>query len=410
MMAGETNDGTTPGRPAAKRLVLVGGGHAHAQVLENWIEAPIDGVELWLVSPDPRSPYSGMVPGWLAGLYNYDAICIDLVALCMDAGAVFVQDEMIDLDATVRRVHLRSGGSIDYDVLSLDVGSTLVPPDIDGSTVLPLRPLSQLRSRWDALLGDLADSRPDAAIAITCVGGGAAGFESILALQRRLQAQRADVRATLWTSSDTILPGLARGAVRRATRVLADRGIAVHVNRAFDAVLALRCETESASRSGDAARPPATRHVVLWATGARSHAWQAHTALATDAAGFFRVDRMLRSTSHADVFASGDCAAWERPLPKAGVYAVRMGPVLVRNLRAALGDGRPRVWRPQHRHLVLLSTADRRAIASRGVFSLSGAWVWRWKDLLDRRFLGRFAPRRFVSPADHAADSPEEAS
>ncbi len=391
-MTRPTNDATTRARAGPKRLVLVGGGHAHAQVLENWIEAPIDGVELWLVSPDPLSPYSGMVPGWLAGLYDYDEICIDLVALCANAGAVFVQDEMIDLDATGRRVHLRGGGSIDYDILSLDVGSTLVPPDIDGATVLPLRPLSHLRSRWDALLADFDADRSDAAIAITGVGGGAAGFESILALQCRLQAQRGGVHATLWTSSDTILPGLARGAVRRATQVLADRGVALHVNRAFDPARTRRPDAEGAADLVDPAPP--TRHVVLWATGARPHAWQAHTALATDATGFFRVDRMLRSTSHADVFASGDCAAWERPLPKAGVYAVRMGPVLVRNLRAALGDGRPRAYRPQRRHLVLLSTADRRAIASRGGFSLSGAWVWRWKDLLDRRFLRRFVAHR----------------
>ena len=374
---------------ARRRLVLVGGGHAHAQVLESWIRDPMPDVDLCLVSPDAKSPYSGMVPGWLAGLYAYDDICIDIAAQCADAGATFVQDEMIDLDAVRRRIHLRSGTSIDYDVLSLDVGSTLHPPVIDDATVLPLRPLSQLRRRWDTLLAELASDRTQTPIAITGVGGGAAGFESIVALQRRL-ADRPHVRATLCTTGATILPGLARGAVRRATRVLAARGIALHTGRAFAAT-----------------SPGAARHVVLWATGARPHAWQQATALATDPDGYFLVDRHLRSTSHPDVYASGDCAAWARPLPKAGVYAVRMGPVLVRNLRAALGDGRPHVYRPQRRHLVLLSTADRSAIASRGGFSCSGAWVWRWKDWLDRRFLDRFATR---DPLRHTLPTPTEES
>lgn len=370
-----------------RRLVLVGGGHAHAQVIAQWIEQPLADVDLWVVSPDARSPYSGMVPGWLAGLYAYDDICIDVAALCADAGATFLQDEMIDLDATRRQVHLRSGTSIPYDILSLDVGSTLHPPSIDGATVLPLRPLARLRDRWDALLADLATDGAEA-ITITGVGGGAAGFESVVALHRRL-ADRPGVHATLCTTSDTVLPGLARGAVRYATQVLAERGIALRTGHAFD--------------PSSATALPAARRVVLWATGARPHAWQQETALATDADGYFLVDRHLRSTSHPDVFASGDCAAWARPLPKAGVYAVRMGPVLANNLRAALGEGRLRTYRPQRRHLVLLSTADHRAIAARGGLSFAGAWVWRWKDRIDRRFVDRFVSRN-PAPASVATD------
>ena len=368
-----------------RRLVLVGGGHAHAQVLERWTRDPLPDVDLWLVSPDARSPYSGMVPGWLAGLYAYDDICIDVAALCAKAGATFLQDEMTGLDATRRQVRLRGGAWIGYDLLSLDVGSTLHPPSIAGATVLPLRPLSQLRGRWDGLLADLARGRTDAAITITGVGGGAAGFESVVALHHRLRT-RPHLRASLVTTGDTVVAGLARGAVRRASRLLADRGIALRARHAFAA----------ADLSGDA------RHVVLWATGARPHAWQQSTALATDADGYFVVDRHLRSISHPDVYACGDCAAWSRPLPKSGVHAVRMGPILANNLRAALGHGRPRAYRPQRRHLVLLSTADRRAIASRGAFSFSGAWVWRWKDWIDRRFVDRFLDRfvhRTVSPA-----------
>jgi NADH dehydrogenase FAD-containing subunit len=113
--------------------------------------------------------------------------------------------------------------------------------------------------------------------------------------------------------------------------------------------------------------------------------------LAVGERGFVHVDAQLRSLSHPEVFAVGDCAEWATPLPKAGVYAVRMGPVLSHNLRAALGQGQPRPYKPQRRYLVLLSTSDGRAIASRGALGGHGRWAWHWKDHIDRRFVDRFA-------------------
>lgn len=145
--------------------------------------------------------------------------------------------------------------------------------------------------------------------------------------------------------------------------------------------------------AADAAARPG--EIVLWATGAEAHDWQRDPArrgtLAVVAAGFVRVDAMLRSSSHPWLYAAGDCARVEpRPPPKAGVHAVRMGPVLSCNLRAALGHGRADAYRPQRQHLVLLATADGRAIASRGgPLGASGAWGWRWKDRIDRAFVRR---------------------
>ena len=365
-----------------RRLVLVGGGHAHAQVIDDWMRRPIEGVELWVVSSESSSPYSGMVPGWLAGLYAYEDICIDIAALCVRANAVFIKDDMDGLNPADRQVSLRSGLKVDYDVLSLDVGSTLYPPTLEQGRVLPLRPLAQLRGRWEQMLSALSSEEATAPLHIIGAGGGAAGFESLLALRRRLAAQGRprSVDATLITASSRLLPGLAPGAVRRATAVLRDRAIALRVNTAFDETLAPKGS------------------VVLWAAGAQAHRWQRACGVALSASGYFLIDGYLRSISHPEVFAAGDCAEWETPLPKAGVYAVRMGPVLSRNLRAALGPGRLQSYKPQRRHLVLLSTADGSAIASRGSLSASGVWAWRWKDYLDRRFLRRFeGPRRTIS-------------
>ena len=357
-----------------KRLLLVGAGHAHAEVLRDWALRPLAGCEVVVVSPAALAPYSGMVPGWLAGSYAYEDICIDVAALAARAGARLVVDELAGLDPDMRRVRLRSGAVLTYDVLSLNVGSTLQPPAVPHALVLSMRPLGALRSAWEQVLGDLPHTAPGRPLVVTAVGGGAAGVEALLAVRARLlrAAAARPVHAALLTSGIGVVPGLAPGAVRRIERALADAGVTVQIGSTW-------CDPVGASSD-----------LLLWATGAVAHPWQRDSGLAVSGAGFIRIDRCLRSVSHADVFAVGDCAEWAEPLPKAGVYAVRMGPVLARNLRASLGDGAATPYAPQRRFLMLLATADGRAVASYGPWSAGGRWVLRWKERIDRAFLRRF--------------------
>jgi pyridine nucleotide-disulfide oxidoreductase family protein len=361
-----------------RRLLLAGAGHAHAQVLRDWARAPLPGVELVLVSPHALAPYSGMVPGWLAGQYSFDSICIDFRALAAAAGAHFMADALVGLDPVRQRAQLASGAQLDYALLSLNVGSTLQPPAGLPARVLALRPLGELHTAWNTLLPTIAAERADRPCRVLAVGGGAAGVESLLAVLASLRARQPgrDFSARLMTQSQTLLPGLAAGAVRAAQSALASAGVQLLTGTAC---------TESAARDCE---------LLLWATGALAQPWQAASGLALDAGGFVQVDARLRSLSHPTVFAVGDCAAFSPRLPKAGVHAVRMGPVLQHNLRAALTGQPLRAHHPEQRMLVLLSTADGRAIAARGGWSLSGPvlgrWAWRWKDWIDRRFVGGF--------------------
>ncbi len=378
-----------------KRLLLAGAGHAHAQVLRRWISDPVPGVELVLVSPQALSPYSGMVPAWLAGDVRYDEICIDVQALAAASGARWVQDELVGVAADARQVQLASGGTLDYSLLSLNVGSTLQPPAGLPSRLpsrlhmrtLALRPLGALRSAWEASLPELAAEPQHRPCHITAVGGGAAGVESLLAILARLRRQQPQRRftASLVTQSADILRGLARGAVRAARDALARASVDVRTGIRFTPDVAARTD------------------LLLWATGALPHAWQASSGLALDAAGFVSVDAQLRSVSHPEVFAVGDGAGFTpnaAGLPKAGVHAVRMGPVLADNLRATLtGNQTLRSYVPQRQFLVLLSTADGRAIAARGGFwaagPLLGRCAWHWKQRIDRGFVAGFS----VQPA-----------
>jgi pyridine nucleotide-disulfide oxidoreductase family protein len=373
-----------------KRLVLAGAGHAHALVLRELVRHPMPGVEIVVISPEPLAPYSGMVPGWLAGHYRFDEIAIDFAPLAAAAGARWCQGEIHALDPARRQLRLADGGTLDYEVLSLNVGSTLHAPPAEHAQMLPLRPLAMLRRRYEPLLERWANERSDRPFVVTAVGGGAAGFEALLAVLSRLRALRPEraVQGSLLTRGTSLLAGLAPAARRAAFRALDRAGVTVQLGGSW---------CEAVDRSSD---------VVLWATGAQAHEWQRDPArrgaLAVDDQGFVRIDEQLRSVSHPQVYATGDCASWPgEGLPKAGVHAVRMGPVLAGNLRAALrgpaGAADLRPHRPQRHFLALLATGDGRAIASRGPFGAEGAWAWRWKDRIDRHFLRQFEVPRAVS-------------
>jgi len=397
--------------PLLRDIVLVGGGHSHVGVLRMWAMKPVPGVRLTLICTDTETPYSGMLPGFIAGHYDCEDIHIDVRRLAEFAGARYFRDAVIGLDRAERRVICRDRPPVPYDLLSINIGSTpsLVPGAAEYS--VPVKPIRQFGERLRALLERI--KRHVGWFNLAVVGAGAGGVELALALQYRL---RGEIRARgrdpdtlavhLFSASADILPTHNRAVRRSFERVLAERGIVVHRNaeiaRVADGWLHTR---EGVAFAADA---------IFWATQAGGAGWLADTGLALDAAGFIRITDTLQSETDPRVFAAGDCASMiGRPLEKAGVFAVRMGPVLSENLRRAV-LGRPlKRYRPQRRWLALISAGDRHAIASRGAFFARGDWVWRWKDHIDRSFMARFAdlPARMAAGmATEAAPLPLEAA
>lgn len=365
-----------------KRLLLVGAGHSHARVLFDLAGKARD-TDVTLVSPEPRAPYSGMVPGWMAGHYRWDECCVDFAHLCRRAGATLRIDSASGIDLAGSRLQLASGAVLDYDVLSLDIGSTATPPGSPGARLLPMRPLAALRERWKVLQATVSKLPSGARFRVVMIGGGAAGTESMLAVCHQLAqwAPRVAFDYVLATQGAALLPQLAAGAGRRIGARLRQHG--VRVVHGFEAE---RIEDAGVwSRDGRMLGAD----VVLWATGARAIQWPAAAGLAHED-GFVRVESTLRSASHPNVFAAGDCASFDRPLPKAGVFAVRMGPVLSHNLQAALRGAPLKAFVPQRRYLVLLGTGDAHAVGAWGPFSFQGKWVWRWKQRIDRSFISHY--------------------
>lgn len=367
-----------------KRLLLVGAGHSHARVLFDLPGGKAGDIEVTLVSPEPLAPYSGMVPGWMAGYYRWEDCCVDFAQLCRSAGATLRIGMATGIDLKGSRLQLASGEWLDYDVLSLDIGSTAKPPTSHGARVLPMRPLASLKERWEVLRADVSSLPAGANFRVVMIGGGAAGTESMLAVRHQLAqwAPQVAFDYVLATQGSALLPKLAAGAGRR---------IAASLHRHEVRVVG-GFEAERIDAAGVRSRDGRTlgADVVLWATGAKAHAWPVASGLSHDDELFIKVDAALRSVSHPNIFAAGDCASFEPPLPKAGVFAVRMGPVLSHNLQAILRGGPLKDFIPQRRYLVLLGTGEAGAVAAWGPFSWQGKWVWRWKQGIDRRFIHRF--------------------
>lgn len=372
-----------------KRVLLLGGGHAHLGVLAALARRRLAGAELMLVTPRATLVYSGMVPGLVAGHYAEGQCRIALAPLAAAAGVSLVTGTAVALDAASRGVRLADGRTAEYDLLSIDTGAEQRRDRLPGADehALFVRPIEAF-VRGQPRLEELAAERT---LDIVVLGGGAAGFELALALQQRLNGDAhgrdgGHARVALVTGGAEPLAGYPAAVMRDGARVLAARRITVFRDAAA-AVDAQAVHLASGARLAcDAA---------IVATGAEAPAWLAGSGLALCARGFVRTGPGLQSVSHAEVFAAGDVATRDdAPHPKSGVYAVRAGPPLALNLRRAV-EGLPlQPWRPQARTLNLLSCGERRAIAAWGGLSLPewgfGGLAWWWKDRIDRGFIARF--------------------
>lgn len=381
-----------PQVPHAGELVLLGGGHAHVEVVRQWMMQPEPDLRLTLVSDEALAPYSGMLPGCIAGYYSYAEICVDLPGLCERAGVRFLQAEVTALDTARRRIELRDRPDIGYELLSLNLGSTPGRADIPGAAQcgIGIKPVSEFIRALPALLERLREVDGGGRLAV--VGGGVGGVELLLALARRLRVEAVGggtlPELLLLHPPEQLLAALAPVARQRLVQALDDAGvtrIAMRVERAEAGVL----RGEGSEVAVDA---------VIWTTPGVAPPWLAGSGLALDR-GFVAVDRTLRSSDLPNVFAAGDCARIRsRPLPRSGVYAVRAGPVLAANLRRAWRGRRLRRWRPQQQTLALIGLGEPSAVANRGRWAASGAWVWRWKQHIDRRFMARYHPHPLAPP------------
>jgi selenide,water dikinase len=377
--------------PIRHDIVLVGGGHTHVQVMTAFGMKPEPGVRLTLVTDRLITPYSGMLPGHVAGFYSHDEMHIDLARLARATGTRLIHAEATGLDRVGKQLLLRDRPPLAYDTLSLNLGIT---PDLSGIAGaaghgVAVKPISSFLGRLETMLSRAA--KPDGPRRFAVVGGGAAGVEIAFALRTRLDAiargagQAPEVFALTLVSGGPLVATLNDGVRRRLSEALARRSIAVLTG--FEAVAL----DETGLTAADGRTLPAD--AALFSTAARAPDWLGGADLPLAADGSVRTTATLQVEDDDAVFAVGDCATITGdPRPKAGVFAVRQGPALARNLRARTQGRMLAAHKAQRSYLVILMTGDGGAIAGRGAwFSAQGALVWRWKNWIDRRFMAMFS-------------------
>lgn len=375
--------------PLVKDLVLIGGGHAHALVLRMWGMKPLPGVRLTVINPGPVAPYTGMLPGHIAGHYTRPDMMIDLVRLARFAGARVVLDRAVGIDRGARRVVLAQGEPIAYDLASIDIGIGSELPEIPGYAEhgVSAKPLGAYADRWEAFL---AEGRSAPRVAV--IGGGVGGVELALASAHRLKWGGGQPQVTLIEREAQALPHIGAGARAALLGHLARQGVTLITGAEVVRIGAGAVTLADGRLVGS--------DFTLAVAGSRPQGWLAQTGLDLDE-GFVAVGPTLQSSDPL-IFAAGDCAHLvHAPRPKAGVFAVREAPFLFHNLRAALsGQGRMRAYWPQRDYLKLVSTGGRGAVADKFGLRLDGGWLWRWKDRIDRRFMAMFADYpRMAAPA-----------
>jgi len=397
---------TTSHVPVTVDLVLLGGGHSHAIVLRQWGMKPVPGVRLTLITDTTHTPYSGMLPGYIAGFYDFDACHIDLRRLAQFAGAQFVLDRAIGLDLSHQRVLCAHHPAIAFDYLSIAIGSTPAQSGIPGVAAYgtPVKPVPPFLNQWSQLVATLEQDPRREPIRLGIVGGGTGGVELALTTRARLARVAQQTGSPLpvihlFHRGMEPMTGHPQGVRRRFRRLLTHYGVALHLGETVcslkpldqglpDPVTLLPRAVQVVCQSG----LTVTCDRVLWVTQASAPTWLRAAGLATDDRGFMAVNSGLQSISHPHVFGAGDVATLvHAPRPKAGVFAVRQGRFLMANLCRII-TGQPLVsFRPQARYLALVGNGHGGAIAVWGGGWMGPfPWLWHWKDRIDRRFMAQF--------------------
>ena len=372
---------------SAKKLLLVGAGHAHIGLLRQLADKLSENIDVTLITEQPQTVYSGMLPGWMAGHYSLEDISIDAKSLCIKAGVRFIQQPLAGVDASANHVTTSNSESFAYDVLSLNTGADTdikwlnkQNNDIqdNNSTVTPIRPIYPFIERWQQIIDEVnyADQYQ-----LAIVGAGAAAVELVLAAQHRLQQISGNgnnnYQAYL-VCGDNLLPNFNQRFRQKVIGQLKRHNVKIIYARA-------KGYSEGQLHTDTDILP---MNAVIAATGVTGSAWTQNTDLQTVDSGFIAVNQLQQSISHANVFAVGDVATRaDQQMAHSGVHAVFGGAVEADNLLAYLADKHLKKYQPKHRTLYLLSCGDKYAIGSWGKYSLQGRWVWSVKRYIDQRFV-----------------------
>lgn len=370
-----------------KDIYLAGGGHTHALLIKKYGMNPWPGVRLNLISDSYQTPYSGMIPGLVAGHYCADDVFIDLAKLCEWSQVRFFQAKIEGIDLAQKFIILEDHPSLRWDLLSINTGSSPSLPSAPGFAdySVPIKPIAAFLNKLDLFLEKVrTDAIGQASIFI--IGGGVAGIEIAFSLRARFRklTPNKPIKIQLAHSGQSILPELSASARTLLEKQLVDAGISVLSNATAE-----RLSHDAISIKG---HEPFPCHFCVVCSQARAPDWPRAAGFEVSPEGFILVNSCLQSVSNSRVFAAGDIAQWAHPIPKAGVYAVRQAEPLSQNLFRILAQQPLVSYTPQKNFLKLIGTGNGKALAIKGGLHFYGKFAWKLKKAIDQKFMLKLKP------------------
>jgi pyridine nucleotide-disulfide oxidoreductase family protein len=368
---------------AHKKIVLLGAGHAHLHVIRHWQRAHAPNAELIVVSPRESQIYSGMLPGLMGGTYKPSQCELPVARVIKNSPATWIQSTARHIDMAKQVVVLENGRHLSFDTLSIDIGSTMDPDELDkripgaGEHGVRIRPIDDFAQQWPATLASLR-THPHS---IAVVGAGAAGVETVLAVAKALAASKTQAGLTLIAGAR----GLMHTYSPRAKRLAA-----MWLKRAGVQVIEQRCVGLSADTLSLHGGLRLQCDLAILTTGGHAPKLLTQSGLSLNDHGYIRVNEYGQSHSHPNVFAAGDVSAnTPYPHPRSGVYAVRAGPPLLVNLIASANSTALTAYKPPMRTLNLLNLGNGRALATWGRWAACSRVFWWWKNAIDKGFIAK---------------------
>lgn len=350
------------------------------------------GSKLTMVCEGDRSFYSGMLPGSSANIYKPKEIQVELKPLAKWWNAEFIEQRVEKIIGDENRIELDNGESVEYDVLAINVGSktksTFDTPGVLEHS-LTTRPINDLLGKIENKEKELLDNNITPKLLVW--GAGCAGVELSFGFKNRWkEVFGKDIDTTILSRETSVLPHEKDALRGRIEEKLEKQNIKIETEWEITEVTAEGVKTKDGREFEG--------NVVVWSTGAEPQPVIAHSDLEMSK-GYFRVNEFMQSTSHPNVFAGGDCVTMtpyehlDRPFPpKAGVYAVRGGPIITKNIAHYLMEEDLEPYIPQSEFLALLMTGDRKAVGTKFGMTFDGKWVWNMKDFIDVSFMKLFDP------------------
>jgi pyridine nucleotide-disulfide oxidoreductase family protein len=365
----------------AKRLLLLGGGHAHVYLIKQFNSKKNKDFEVVLVSASQYQYYSGMAAGYLEGIYSHDEICFDLKKMCEKSGVGYIEARVTAIDPKERSVELDTNQTVSFDILSVDTGSEMAGKNLEGVKdyawcVKPLGNLVKLKSSFIEQIQDGSE--------VVIAGAGAAGIEIALSLKALSQNMKKKIKITMVTSGSELLKGHPENVKQTTIRKLNQ----ANIDTLFNHRIAKINKNNLIMASGDKIQ----YDLLVWAIGPAANKMYKDSGFTVDEAGYMLVNGYLQSVDYPNILGAGDCISFEgvEPLKKAGVYAIRQSPYLYNNIKRFYKSQDLRKYIPQKDYLAIISAGNKTGILQYKGIALTGVLVWKLKDYIDRSFMKRY--------------------